>query len=450
MLARWLGLWLTLRDPVGPRAYLWSGVGLMALKYAVDAGAVWLVLHRIWTPLDYFIPSFTWRQAMLRAAPDWLLWGLVLWSLPFLWIGVSMTLRRAVDAGRSPWVCLLFFLPVVNYVVMLWLAFEPTRASEAWNAREPEMSEHGWLRSAFVSIVAGCAASAALLLFCLFVLRPYGIGLFLGVPFLLGAVTAFRFNRDDWREVGQTTHVVLAAVFVVGGALVLFAVEGVLCVAMAVPIAVPLAALGGLLGRAIALRAPSPAAHAWLLLLALPALVGLQAAPEPPPLREVLSAIEIDAPPERVWEHVVAFSDLTEPPSWFFRLGIAYPQRARIEGSRVGAVRHCEFSTGAFVEPITAWEAPRRLAFDVSAQPPPLAEWSPYRRVWAPAHDQYFRSQRGEFRLIPLSGGRTRLEGRTWYTLDMAPALYWHLWGDALISRIHQRVLAHVKRLAEG
>jgi uncharacterized membrane protein YhaH (DUF805 family) len=173
-----LRLWLTLRDPVGLREYLWSGLGLMALKYAVDAGAVWLALHRPWTPLNYFIPSLAWREATLRIAPDWLVWGLVLWSLPFMWIGVSMTLRRAVDAGRSPWLCLLFFLPVVNYGVMLWLAIEPTRAREAWNAREPEASEQGWLRSAALAIISGCIASAALLLFCLFVIRPYGLGLF--------------------------------------------------------------------------------------------------------------------------------------------------------------------------------------------------------------------------------------------------------------------------------
>jgi uncharacterized membrane protein YhaH (DUF805 family) len=286
IVARWLRLWLTLRDPVEPREYLWSGVGLMAFKYAVDAGVVWLVLHRVWTPLNYFIPSLVWREATLRVVPTWLVLALALWSLPFMWIGVTMTLRRAVDAGRSPWVCFLFFLPVVNYGVMLWLAFEPTRAAEAWNAREPEASEHGWLRSAVLSIITGCVAAAALLLFCLFVIRPYGIGLFLGVPFLLGAVTAFRFNRDEWREVAQTTHVVLGAVFVVGGAIVLFAIEGVVCLAMALPFAVPLAALGGLLGRAIALRAPSPATHAWLLLLALPGLAGLQAGPEPPALRE--------------------------------------------------------------------------------------------------------------------------------------------------------------------
>jgi len=40
IVVRWLRLWLTLRDPVGPREYLWSGVGLMAFKYAVDAGVV--------------------------------------------------------------------------------------------------------------------------------------------------------------------------------------------------------------------------------------------------------------------------------------------------------------------------------------------------------------------------------------------------------------------------
>src|SRR3989442_11978283 len=35
----------------------------------------------------------------------------VVWTLPFLWIGVAMTLRRVVDAGRSPWLALAFFVP---------------------------------------------------------------------------------------------------------------------------------------------------------------------------------------------------------------------------------------------------------------------------------------------------------------------------------------------------
>jgi hypothetical protein len=54
------------------------------------------------------------------------------------------------------------------------------------------------------------------------------------------------------------------------------------------------------------------------------------------------------------------------------------------------------------------------------------------------------------FRLIPLPGGRTRLEGRTWYTLDIHPEPYWGIYANAIVHAIHERVLEHVKRLAEG
>jgi len=36
--------------------------------------------------------------------------------------------------------------------------------------------------------------------------------------------------------------------------------------------------------------------------------------------------------PEQVWKHGVAFSKLPEPQEWFFRAGLAYPKRARLEG----------------------------------------------------------------------------------------------------------------------
>jgi len=46
---------------------------------------------------------------------------------------------------------------------------------------------------------------------------------------------------------------------------------------------------------------------------------------------------------------------------------------------------------------------------------------------------------------VPLAGGRTRLEGSTWYELEMAPEGYWQLYADYLIHRIHARVLEHIK-----
>jgi hypothetical protein len=133
------------------------------------------------------------------------------------------------------------------------------------------------------------------------------------------------------------------------------------------------------------------------------------------------------------------------------RCGIACPQRARIEGEGVGAVRHCEFTTGDFVEPITVWEPPVHLAFDVTEQPDPMVELSPWRHVHPPhLKDNALQSQRGEFRLTPMSGGKTLLEGRTWYTFNMHPQSYWTLWSEFSIHAIHRRVLEHIKGLAEA
>ncbi|TMB03282.1 MAG: hypothetical protein E6J64_15005 [Deltaproteobacteria bacterium] len=59
------------------------------------------------------------------------------------------------------------------------------------------------------------------------------------------------------------------------------------------------------------------------------------------------------------------------------------------------------------------------------------------------------RSLRGEFRLIPLPGSRTLLEGSTWYQLEMGPQAYWSIWSDLLVHRIHRRVLRHIQAEVE-
>jgi hypothetical protein len=145
----------------------------------------------------------------------------------------------------------------------------------------------------------------------------------------------------------------------------------------------------------------------------------------------------------------VSFPELP-PPAGIFALGIACPLRARIMGSGVGAVRLCEFTTGAFVEPITVWQPGRRLAFDVIAQPPAMRELSVWPEVKSPHLEGYLESRRGEFRLVALPGGRTRLEGSTWYGLDIHPEVYWALWADGFIHAIHMRVLRHIATLAES
>src|SRR5438552_9930412 len=98
----------------------------MAFECADGAGEVALAACGFWSTLDYLLPFYLLRAEKLAGAPAWFLPAFVLWTLPFLWIGVAMTLRRAVDAGRSPWLALAFFVPLVNYVVMLALCRLPT------------------------------------------------------------------------------------------------------------------------------------------------------------------------------------------------------------------------------------------------------------------------------------------------------------------------------------
>lgn len=159
------------------------------------------------------------------------------------------------------------------------------------------------------------------------------------------------------------------------------------------------------------------------------------------------TTVQAAVPPAKVWRQVVEVSELPLPTEALFRLGIAYPVRARIDGRGVGAVRRCELSTGPFVGPITVWEEARRLAFDVTENPAPMEEWAPYRQVHPPHLDGFLVSQRGQFPLEPTADGGTLLQGATWYRHHLWPAAYWRVWSDIIIHTIHRRVLNHVKSL---
>lgn len=284
-------------------------------------------------------------------------------------------------------------------------------------------------------------------------MNQYAWGLFVGIPFLAGFLAALVHQVHATRPLRESLLVALLSVCVGALGLVALAVEGVICILMAAPLAVPLALCGALLAHAIQRverRDETPRLFCAALLAAPLMLGGERLADTPAPLLEVVSALDVKAPPERVWGHVIAFTELPPPTEWLFRLGIAYPLRAELRGKGVGAVRHCVFSTGPFVEPIEVWDEPRLLRFGVTSNPPPMEEWTPYEHIHPPHLEGFLASERGQFRLIALPDGGTRLEGTTWYRHNMWPVAYWQTWSDYIIHRIHLRVLNHIKARAEG
>lgn len=302
--------------------------------------------------------------------------------------------------------------------------------------------------------IAVSGASGALVVVILAMLgvaafRDYGFMLFMASPFVMGLTVGWVLYRLGGSEGFERFEALVVAFSLAAAGMLIFAFEGLACLVLSLPLTIPLAACGAIAGTELA-RNTNGWAGLMMGVVLVPAGWGVEGTIRPaPPLHEVRSSIEIAAPPDMVWPHVVAFPPLPEPSEWWFLSGIAYPKQARIEGTGVGAVRYCEFSTGPFVEPITVWEPGRRLAFDVTAQPEPMRELSLWPGVHPPHLDGYLNSRRGEFRLVALPDGRTRLEGSTWYELDMAPGPYWRLITDRVIQRIHARVLTHIKNETE-
>src|SRR5438093_3335699 len=446
MLARWLRLWFGFRDPVDRGTYFRHGLGLMVFKYGIDALLIWRFSGRFWTPLNYLSPLLSTRADFVRVGPHWLLPLLVAIALPFLWIGVGMTMRRAVDAGASPWVALVFFVPAFNYAVMLLFSLLPSQGVK-WPVEAPPPAVDDRLKSAMLGVAASLGLTLLTVGVGVYLRRSYSTGLFLGVPFTIGYISSYIYNRGHERPAGQSPVLALASVSISAGALILFALEGSICTLMALPIALAIAFPGAVLGRIVARRGVQAAMGGGMALV-VPVFVGVEPRPAPP-VHEVVTVVEIAARPEVVWRHVVRFPDLAPPTELLFRAGVAAPLRARIDGRGVGAIRYCDFTTGSFVEPITAWDENRLLAFDITKQAPPMSEWSPYRDLHPPHLDGYFRATHGEFRLTPLPGGRTRLEGRTAYVVDMFPQRYWTLPAGRIVAAIHERVLRHIAALAE-
>ncbi len=438
---------------VAQGAYAAIGVALIALKYALD-NLLAAAFHRDWGYADYWSPS-AYAVGDLPASDRWFFVALLVLALPFAIAGLSLTVRRLRDAAMPLWLVVLFFVPVVNLLFFVVLALAPPRERMPDAAPGPATS---WLPSsrsgsAAAGVVLTGLLGGALMLFATETLQHYGWGVFVGLPFCLGLLSVLVYAHAEERSARSSMAVGMLSAAFACLSLVALAREGAICIVMALPLTMPLAALGALTGYAIqrgrrggAILPPALCSVA----LVLPGFMGAEALQDPrPAVRPVTTTIVVNAPPEVVWRHVVSFAELPAPREAIFRAGIAYPIGAKIQGRGAGAVRRCRFSTGDFVEPITVWDAPRRLAFSVRSQPPPMKELSPYGHVHPPHLDGFLRSRRGEFRLTRLPGGRTRLEGTTWYENRMWPARYWRAWSDTLIHEIHLRVLRHVRRLSE-
>lgn len=300
-----------------------------------------------------------------------------------------------------------------------------------------------WVAIFVTAIVAGL-----LTLWGIYGIGEYGIALFILTPLFIGAapVILYGYKKQLTEKEAWQTGLLTLGIFTAG--LLVFAMEGLICIAMAAPLVIPLSLVGSLIGFALIKNSPNRSVISILILLSLIPLTAFVEKEANSEISPVVTSVIIDADQHTVWNNVIAFPELDAPDEFIFKAGIAYPTNATIEGSGVGAIRYCNFSTGSFVEPITVWEEPKVLEFDVREQPKPMKEVS-FWDINAPHLNDYFVSQRGRFQLVELENGKTKLVGTTWYTNRIKPKFYWRLWSNLIIHKIHERVLQHIKVSSE-
>jgi uncharacterized membrane protein YhaH (DUF805 family) len=453
--------------------YFALGVALSFIKMGLDYLVAVYLFGKDWSPLEYAVPSQV--SGLLSMPPEdrFFYRAMLLVALPFILCGVALTVRRLRSAGLPRWLVVFFFAPMpVNLIFYLVMSLLPARPVELvpvaprddefdlpGPVKKPGMLDRtipeNKLAAAVAAILLPMPFALAFSALSVHVFKNYGWGVFVGIPFALPMISVILYGYRRPRPVGECLALGMFWLAIAYAMLLVLAFEGMICLIMALPLAVPIVLLGSVVGyliQAVPLKSRDASRLMLVLLAALPAMIGAESATCPkPPLYEVRTALAIDAPPERVWQHVIRFDALPEPGpgDWIFHTGLAYPVRAEIEGQGVGAVRRCEFSTGPFIEPIETWDEPRLLRFAVTSNPPPMREWNPITEIHPPHLDRFFVSHRGEFRLTPLPRGRTLLAGTTWYEHGLWPAPYWKIWSDLIVHQIHRRVLEHIKRSAE-
>src|SRR5882672_12851323 len=180
---------------VDAKTYAIAGCSAFVLKYFLDKFVGFAVFGRAWYLWSYWQPLGP--GARLNAIPaDTRAFAgtLLALAIPFIWLGVTLTVQRLRDAGKPLWLVVLFFVPVINLLFFFLLCAMESHSVAALRQAMPwpetRMLDRWIPRSGIGAAAASIGVTIAIgSMFTVLgteVFRSYGWGLFVALPFCLG------------------------------------------------------------------------------------------------------------------------------------------------------------------------------------------------------------------------------------------------------------------------
>ena len=300
-----------------------------------------------------------------------------------------------------------------------------------------------WRNALQPPLLAGMAYGV-LLRFAFFwsLTRPYlgevmGLAFAFGAPFAVGAIMVFLRApaQRSWKNAASGA-IGAVTLFVLGTGLLLL--EGLICIAMALP----LFWLAGIFGAWAAMLVVKVHDRSRLNVSVIAMLPVLASMLEPSPILpatpmrlEIQREAVIDASAAAVWIQITSGAGLNDQyfdASIARRIGMPAPHSGRIYKRDGQLVRRSFWGSKVyFDEPITALEPERYLAWRYQFYPDSFPPGAMDEHVVIGG--KYFNLTDTDFRLTPLPNGQTRVQMRIGYSVDTAfnwysrPLAHWVL-----------------------
>lgn len=275
-----------------------------------------------------------------------------------------------------------------------------------------------------------------------------GIAMLLGIPFAFGMLVGQTIDRDQ--TMGCFLWPTLSVIALLFVAYLIFG-EGVICIAMIMPIWIA-AAIGGTLASIWTHRrdASQDDTHddsslqlaAWTVL---PAFLVIAETVAPPVWteREVVREITVTAKPSDVWPQLIEIRHVKSGEGrWTFShdiLGIPRPVDAQVKMDNGAIVRHARWGEGIhFEEQVISERFGKEMRWRFSFPDSSLQDHTD--RHIAP-DGQNLRIVSGGYDLEPLAGDRTRIRLTTRYAMKTRLPEYMAWWGERLLGDVQSNVL---------